>query len=56
MCRLAELLDWYRSRPDDARSLVAIGESTPRCADASVLAGWTLVANELINLDETLCK
>ena len=53
---LAELLDWYRSRPDDARSLVAIGESTPRCADASVLAGWTLVANELINLDETLCK
>jgi len=53
---LAELLDWYRSRPDDARSLVAVGESTPRCADASVLAGWTLVANELVNLDEALCK
>jgi len=53
---LAELLDWYRSRPEDARLLVEIGESAPRCGDASVLAGWTLVANELLNLDEALCK
>ena len=53
---LADLLDWYRSRPEEARSLVGIGESTPRCGDASLLAGWTLVANELLNLDEALCK
>ena len=53
---LAELLDWYRTRPEDARSLVTIGESPPKFADAGVLAGWTLVANELLNLDESLCK
>ena len=53
---LADLLDWYRTRPDDARSLITTGESKPRFADATVLAGWTLVANELFNLDEALCK
>ncbi len=53
---LAGLLDWYRERPEDARSLVSVGESRPQAADAAELAGWTLVANELLNLDETLCK
>ncbi|MFM8952332.1 MAG: DUF1553 domain-containing protein, partial [Planctomycetia bacterium] len=53
---LAELIDWYRARPEDARSLITIGESKPRCADAGLLAGWTLVVNELLNLDEALCK
>jgi hypothetical protein len=53
---LADLLDWYRTRPEDARSLVTTGASPPRHADASVLAGWTLVANQLLNLDEVLCK
>jgi hypothetical protein len=53
---LAELIDCYRARPEDARSLVTIGESPARCADAGLLAGWTLVANELLNLDEALCK
>ncbi|MFM8733611.1 MAG: DUF1553 domain-containing protein [Pirellulales bacterium] len=53
---LAELLDWYRARPEDARSLVTVGASPPRFGDTAVLAGWTLVANELLNLDEALCK
>ncbi|MCE9631194.1 MAG: DUF1553 domain-containing protein [Planctomycetia bacterium] len=53
---LAELLDWYRTRPEDARSLMTTGASKPRFTDATVLAGWTLVANELLNLDEALCK
>ena len=53
---LAELSGWYQSHPDDAARLVAVGESRPRAADPVRLAGWTMLANELLNLDEALCK
>jgi len=33
-----------------------VGDSKPRHPDAAVLAGWTMLANELLNLDEALCK
>jgi hypothetical protein len=53
---LAGLVAWYADHPDDARQLVAVGESKPRTDDVPRLAAWTMLANELMNLDEVLCK
>ncbi|GAB6167524.1 PSD1 and planctomycete cytochrome C domain-containing protein [Thermostilla marina] len=61
---LAVLLDQYRnqrayfqSRPEAAEQLLGVGES-PR--DESLppvdLAAWTMTANVLLNIDETICK
>ena len=44
------------SHPDDAKQLIAIGDSKPRAADPVQLASWTMLTNELLNLDEVLCK
>ena len=52
----ADLVAWYATRPEDARSLVAVGEAKPRSGDVQALAAWTMLANELMNLDEGLCK
>jgi len=53
---LASLAAHYREHPDDARGVVTVGESAPRSTDTGLLAGWTMLANELLNLDEALCK
>jgi hypothetical protein len=54
---LAALLAYYRQHTDDAAKLIAVGESKPDAAlDAVTLAGWTMLANELLNLDEVLNK
>ncbi len=53
---LADLADWYKAHPEDAKKLVAIGDSKPRSADVAQLASWTMLTNELMNLDEVLCK
>jgi len=53
---LAGLADWYASHPDDAKRLIAVGDSKPRAADPVLLASWTMLTNELMNLDEVLCK
>jgi hypothetical protein len=54
---LTDLLLYYRSQPDDARKLIAVGESRPDPGlDASLLAAWTMVVNQLMNLDEVLNK
>jgi hypothetical protein len=53
---LAELTDWYKSHAAEAGLLVAVGDSKPRATDVSQLAAWTMVTNELMNLDEALCK
>lgn len=54
---LEELKAHYQSHPDDARKLIAEGESK---ADATLepptLAAWTMLANEMMNLDEVLNK
>ena len=54
---LTRLLDDYRQHPDDARQLLSVGES-PRdeTLDATTLAAWTMLTNELMNLDEVLNK
>jgi len=53
---LADLAEWYKAHPDDAKTLIAIGETKPRAADPVQLASWTMLTNELMNLDEVLCK
>jgi hypothetical protein len=54
---LTELLDYYQAHPQDAERLVSVGES-PRdpALDAAELAGWTMLVNELMNLDEVWNK
>jgi len=53
---LADLARHYTSHPEDAKALVAVGDSKPRADDPVLLAGWTMLANQLMNLDEVLCK
>jgi hypothetical protein len=53
---LADLVAWYTAHPDEAKQLITVGDSKPRAADAVQLASWTMLTNELMNLDEVLCK
>lgn len=47
----------YQSNPKAARELVSAGESRPSENVSSVeLAAWTMIANQLMNLDEVLNK
>jgi len=54
---LAALLSYYQAQVDDARKLLEVG---PARADASLdpatLAAWTMLTNQLMNLDEVLNK
>jgi hypothetical protein len=54
---LDELLAHYKASPAEAKKLIAVGESKadPKL-DAATLAGWTMLANSLMNLDEVLNK
>ncbi len=53
----AALLTHYKQSPDDATSLLAFGESKADPAlPPAELAAWTMVVNQLLNLDETLNK
>jgi hypothetical protein len=54
---LADLLAHYRGHADEAKQLIAVGESKADPAlDPAELAAWTMLANELMNLDEVLSK
>jgi hypothetical protein len=54
---LAELMAYYREHVEDAAKVVTVGASKPDPAlDASAMAGWTMLVNELLNLDEVLNK
>jgi hypothetical protein len=51
------LLAYYKAHPDDAAKLIAVGESKADARlDPPTLAAWTMLANELMNLDEVLNK
>ena len=52
-----DYLAYYESDPGDAAKLIRIGESKPaENVPAQQLAALTMVANELMNLDEVLVK
>jgi hypothetical protein len=54
---LNHLLASYKSAPDDADELLEVGESkADESLDPPTLAAYTMVANELMNLDEVLNK
>ncbi|MCA8990913.1 MAG: DUF1553 domain-containing protein [Planctomycetaceae bacterium] len=54
---LQELRNWYGSHPEEAAKLLAYGETpVDENLDAAELAAWTMLVNELMNLDEVLCK
>jgi hypothetical protein len=54
---LAALAGYYAAHAENAKAVVSVGESHPNGSlDAGVLAGWTMLANELMNLDEVLNK
>ena len=51
------LLAYYSAHPAEAESLVVVGESKPAGSiPRPELAAWTMLANEVMNLDEVLNK
>jgi hypothetical protein len=54
---LADLAKHYKTHADDAKKLIGVGEyKVDAKLDAPTLASWTMLANELMNLDEVLNK
>ncbi|MBV9122508.1 MAG: DUF1553 domain-containing protein, partial [Planctomycetes bacterium] len=54
---LNNLLAYYHGHAADARKLIAVGESPVDPAlDPGKLAAWTMVTNQMMNLDEVLNK
>jgi len=52
-----KLLAHYKAAPEDAKKLTAVGESKPDASlDPADLAAWTMVCNQMMNLDEVLNK
>ncbi len=52
-----QLLEYYRAHPEDSQALLAVGESPESDQfERAELAAWTMVGNQLMNLDEALCK
>ena len=52
-----DLLAFYQSKPDDTKALLAVGESKADAKlDPARLAAWTMVCNQILNLDEVLNK
>ncbi len=50
-------LAYYQSHPADAAALISVGESKPnQSLDPCGLATWTMVCNQVMNLDEVLNK
>ena len=54
---LAGLRQYYAGHPKEAEELLAVG-ATPAGGEAKAaeLAAWAMLCNELMNLDEVLCK
>jgi hypothetical protein len=54
---LKQMMNYYEQNPEAARLLIHTGASTPSPElPAPQLAAFTLVANQLLNLDEVLNK
>lgn len=52
-----DYLGHYRKSADDAKAFISVGESTiDESIDPAVLAAWSMVCNQMMNLDEVLNK
>ncbi len=49
-------LQFYNAHPDEAKKLLAIGESTTENSDSAELAAMTSVGSVILNLDTTVTK
>lgn len=57
LATLKELTDHYRSQADAAAKLIRTGESKPdESLPIDESAAWTMLVNQVMNLDEALCK
>jgi len=51
------LLTYYQTAPEDAAQLIALGQApVPNDLQPAALAAWTLLASQIMNLDEALNK
>lgn len=54
---LDDLETYYKAHPKDAAELLTVGESKPDpTIPAAQLAAWTMLSNQMMNLDEVLNK
>ena len=54
---LDKLSAYYKDHPGEAGELIKVGESpADKTLDPAALAAWTMLTNELMNLDEVLNK
>ncbi len=52
-----DFLDFYQAHPEDAKALISVGETpADEKIDPAVLAAWTMVCNQIMNLDDVLNK
>ena len=52
-----DYLKYYKSNSEDAKKFISVGESKPdEKLDPATLATWTMIANQVLNLDEGLNK
>jgi hypothetical protein len=52
-----DLLSHYQAQPADAQALITVGDSKPSPSlNPAELAAWTMVCNQVMNLDEALNK
>lgn len=57
MASYRDLLAYYQSNPADAQAVVSVGDSSPNEeVDFVDLAAWTMVCNQMMNLDEVVNK
>ena len=54
---LKDLLDFYKANSNNAKELIAVGDSKPDPKiNPAQLAAWTMLCNQMMNLDEVLNK
>jgi hypothetical protein len=54
---LRDFAAYYGANPKEAEKLITVGDSRPDASiNAATLAAWTMLANQLMNLDEVLNK
>ena len=51
-----DYLRYYDSHPAEASEALSVGASEPRADNPAEAAAWTMLANQLLNLDEALNK
>ncbi len=53
---LDSLLASYNAKPEEAAKLLTVGETPAPAVPTPELAAWTMVASQILNLDETLTR